>query len=109
MRCRGGTLFHQEVIGMLDHWVLLSRLGRSDAYRTGFLIRDASTLALAAAGKAFALTLYRGAGMELESLSDIARRVASYRSHSALLVSDGIVTVSPMSRPTSAASTMSSA
>src|SRR5262249_59782447 len=59
--------------------------------------------------EACALTLYRGAGTALESLPDIARRAASYRSQSALSASEGMVTTSPWSRPASAASTMSSA
>jgi hypothetical protein len=53
--------------------------------------------------------LYRGAGTALESLPDMARRDASKRSHSALSGSDGMVTVSPWSRPARAASTKSSA
>src|SRR6267378_2935494 len=53
--------------------------------------------------------LYRRAGTALESLALMVRRAASNRSHSALSGRDGMVTVSPWSRPASAASTVSSA
>src|ERR1700730_8152502 len=55
------------------------------------------------------LIFYLGAGTALDSLAEIAWRAASNRSHAALSGRDGMVTISPWSRPASAASTVSSA